>query len=105
MRRFGFNMVGMPFETLDDIRETLALSREIAPELTVFSQFLPLPGTPLYDLCRRHDLLLEASADKQMWPLGKLNIKEHEGGISNAEMAEVAEEIMAYLDEYNAFDD
>jgi anaerobic magnesium-protoporphyrin IX monomethyl ester cyclase len=104
IRRFGFNMVGMPFETPANASETLRLAKEIAPELTVFSQFLPLPGTPLHELCRQHDLLLEPSADQQMWPLGKLNIREHEGGITNLQMKGMAAEIMAYLDEYNRFD-
>jgi anaerobic magnesium-protoporphyrin IX monomethyl ester cyclase len=104
IKRFGFNMVGMPFETSADAAETLRLAKEIAPELTVFSQFLPLPGTPLHEVCRQNDLLLEPSADQQMWPLGKLNIREREGAITNAQMREMAEEIMAYLDEYNRFD-
>lgn len=104
IKRFCFNMVGLPFETRSNIDETLALSRAIAPELTVFSQFLPLTGTPLFELCRQHELLLPPSPEQQMWPLGRLNIKEHAGGISNREMSEVAVEIMRYLDDTNRLD-
>jgi len=104
IKRFCFNMVGLPFETRAFVDETLALSKAIAPELTVFSQFLPLPGTPLYELCRQHELLLPPSHDQQMWPLGRLNIREHEGGLTGAEMRAAADEIMRYLDDYNRLD-
>jgi len=105
IKRFAFNMVGMPFETADDIRGTLALTRAIAPELTVFSQYLPLPGTPLYELVRRHDLLLPPSADRQMWPLGRLNVREHAPGVSAGEMRLLGDEIMGYLRAHTACDD
>lgn len=101
IKRFCFNMVGLPFETRAQVDETLALSRRIAPELTVFSQYVPLPGTPLFELCRRHDLLLPPSVEHQMWPLGQLNIRTHPGGMSAAEMADAASAIMDYLAAYN----
>lgn len=104
IKRFCFNMVGLPFETLEDAEATLALSRSIAPELTVFSQFLPLPGTPLHEVCRKHDLLLPPSTGQQMWQLGTLNIREHEGGMSAAEMGAIGGRILAYLDQYNRTD-
>lgn len=105
IKLFAFNMVGTPFETLQDVRDTLELTRAIDPELTVFSQFLPLPGTPLYELCREHELLLDPSIERQMWPLGTLNIREHPGGLTNVEMHEVAAEIMQYLADHTRFDD
>jgi len=101
VKLFCFAMVGLPFESRDDARATLALCRRIAPELTVFSQYLPLPGTPLHELCRRHDLLLPPSSDQQMWPLGKLNVREHPGGMSAAEMLDAADEVMLYLRDFN----
>ncbi len=100
IRLFGFAMVGLPFETPAEARTTLALTKAIDADLTVFSQFLPLPGTPLYELCRRHEFLLDPSIERQMWPLGTLNIKEHPGGMTKGEMREVAGDIMAYLIEH-----
>ena len=97
---FAFAMVGLPFETESDARATLALIEAIDAELTVFSQFLPLPGTPLYEVCRQHDLLLDPSVERQMWPLGTLNIKEHPGAMSRAEMRAVGADIMTYLVEH-----
>jgi anaerobic magnesium-protoporphyrin IX monomethyl ester cyclase len=101
IKRFCFNMVGLPFESRAHVDETLALSRRIAPELTVFSQYVPLPGTPMFELCRRYDLLLPPSIEHQMWPLGPLNIREHAGSMSAAEMADAAAEIMDYLATHN----
>lgn len=97
-------MVGLPFESRDDARATLELMREIDPELAIFSQFLPLPGTPLHELCRQQGLLLKPSVEHQMWPLGRLNIKPHAGGMTEAEMSDAAAEIMRYLESNTRFE-
>lgn len=99
-----FSMVGLPFERRAQAEETLAFIHDMGPELAIFSQFVPLPGTPLYDLCREHDLLLPPSAEHQMWPIGRLNIKEHPDGMTADEMAVVAAAIMRYLETYTRFD-
>jgi radical SAM superfamily enzyme YgiQ (UPF0313 family) len=104
IKRMAFAMVGMPFETADDVRGTLALCAAIGAELTIVSQFLPFPGTPLYELCRSTGLLLPPSAEQRVWPLGALNVKEHPEGISRAEMRALADEIMAMLERSNARD-
>ncbi len=100
----AFSMVGLPFESREVAAEALQLVADLAPELAIFSQFVPLPGTPLYELCRTHDLLLPPSVDHQMWPLGRLNLKEHAGGMSGAEMADAAAAIMRYLEAHSRFD-
>ena len=100
----AFSMVGLPFESRCDAAETLQLMRDLAPELAIFSQFVPLPGTPLYELCRTHDLLLPPSPAHQMWPLGALNIKEHAGGMSAVEMADAVAAIMRYLETHTRVD-
>ncbi len=105
IKLMGFAMIGLPFESRDDARGTLDLIREVDPELAIFSQFVPLPGTPLHELCREHDLLLAPSTEQQMWPLGRLNIKPHEGGMSEAEMSAAAADVMQYLAEHSRFDD
>ena len=105
IRRLVFNMIGMPFETPSDMWKTLELTRKIRPELTVYGQYLPLPGTPLYGIAKDNDLLLDPSENRQMWSLGNLNIKEHPGGATARELTEVVEEIMCYLSENNRYDD
>ncbi len=104
IKRMIFAMVGLPFESADDVRGTLRLCREIGAELTVVSQFVPMPGTPLHALCRTHDLLLAPSVEQQMWPLGNLNLKEHPGGLTRPEMRALADEIMDYLGRSNERD-
>ena len=104
IKRMIFGMVGMPFESRKDVRSTLEFCREIGAELTIVSQFMPFPGTPLYELCRAHDLLLEPSAEQQVWPLGTLNVREHAGGLTCAAMAEVAAEVMDAVTRWNLRD-
>jgi anaerobic magnesium-protoporphyrin IX monomethyl ester cyclase len=101
IKRMIFAMVGLPFETADDVRETLAVCRAIGAELTIVSQFLPFPGTPLHALCRAHELLLPPTAEQQVWPLGTLNLKEHPGGLDGVTMRALADEIMTALDAWN----
>ena len=46
-----FNMVGVPGETEDTIRETMALNRIINPHFASVSIYQPFPGTRMYDTC------------------------------------------------------
>jgi anaerobic magnesium-protoporphyrin IX monomethyl ester cyclase len=50
--RYAFNMVGLPFETPQTIRETVALNQEIQPDQVFCSVFYPYPGTQSWELCR-----------------------------------------------------
>lgn len=100
-----FAMVGLPFETRRDVVDTLALIDSIKPELAIFSQFVPLPGTPLHKLAEEAGLLPEESDDSQMWRLGHLNLKERPGSLTAEELSSAVEEIMAYVETHNAYDE
>ena len=50
--RYAFNMVGLPFETPQTLRETVALNQEIQPDYVFCSIFYPYPGTQSWELCR-----------------------------------------------------
>jgi len=52
IRAAAFNMIGLPFETVETIEETIALNREIKPDWVFHSVFHPYPGTELYELCQ-----------------------------------------------------
>jgi len=44
----GFFILGFPTETEQDIRETLAFSRELPLQRAAFHSFIPLPGTEIW---------------------------------------------------------
>jgi anaerobic magnesium-protoporphyrin IX monomethyl ester cyclase len=50
MLTFGFNMLGLPYETEESIRKTVELNRQILPDTVFCSVFNPFPGTDLHDL-------------------------------------------------------
>lgn len=49
-----FNMVGVPGETVDTMRETMELNRIINPHFASVSIYQPFPGTKMYDVCREN---------------------------------------------------
>lgn len=52
-----FFMIGFPWETEEDIRETLAFMEELEPDNPTVSVLTPLPGTAIYDYCRQRNLI------------------------------------------------
>lgn len=105
IRRVVFYMLGMPFETYGQLKESLNLMRRMKAEATIFSQFLPMPGTQLYDQARDAGLLLEPDVRRQVWNVGELNIKEHPDGLTNQELREVVAEIWDFVRIHNRNDD
>ena len=51
IRSSAFNMIGMPFETRENIFETIALSKEANPTTTTLTFLHPYRGTALRKLC------------------------------------------------------
>jgi len=49
IRTTGFFMMGYPAETREDIEKTIALSLRLPLNRAQFSNFLPLPGTEIYE--------------------------------------------------------
>ncbi|HLC86646.1 cobalamin-dependent protein [Candidatus Woesearchaeota archaeon] len=56
---YAFNMIGLPYETKDSIQKTIELNKRINPDYTGCSIFTALPGTPLYDLCKKNSWLAD----------------------------------------------
>jgi len=54
MKSYAFNMVGLPEETLADLRATIALNRQIMPDAMQVSIFQPYPGTKLREIALQH---------------------------------------------------
>ncbi|NLO08034.1 MAG: B12-binding domain-containing radical SAM protein [candidate division WS1 bacterium] len=58
IRIFANYMVGIPTETQDEVRETVAMIREIRPDFCSPAYYTPHPGSDLFDYCLEHDLSL-----------------------------------------------
>jgi len=56
-------MIGSPYETHDDLMETINCLKETDPEIVWVTSVSPIPGTDLYDLCKRNDLLIAKSLE------------------------------------------
>lgn len=57
-----FNMVGVPGETVDTIKDTMELNRVINPHFASVSIYQPMPGTELYDHCRQNNYIVQKYA-------------------------------------------
>jgi radical SAM superfamily enzyme YgiQ (UPF0313 family) len=61
-KRYGlkmglYNMLGLPGETIKDIRETVDVNRRCQPDWIFTSIFYPYPATKLYEHCEKKKLL------------------------------------------------
>ncbi len=57
LKTLSFNMIGLPYETEEDILLTLELNRRVKPDIVQVTIFYPLPGTDLMDYCVENDLI------------------------------------------------
>lgn len=53
----AYNMIGLPYETPEMVRETINLNKRIAPSRVAIFFFYPYPGTELYEVCKREGFL------------------------------------------------
>ena len=54
IKLWTFNMVGVPYETPETIRKTIALNKKIKTDIVFVSTFYPYPGTRLEEICRKN---------------------------------------------------
>jgi len=59
LKTLSFNMVGIPFETPEMIRETIELNKLIKPDDIQVSVFYPYPNTELWNVCRENGFLTQ----------------------------------------------
>lgn len=57
MKVFIYNLLGLPFETVEDIKQTIQINRIAQPERSRTSIFFPYPGTKLYEVCKENNFL------------------------------------------------
>ena len=53
----SYNIMGFPFETKEQMEQTVEINRLMRPDSGMIFFFYPYPGTELYDLCEANDLL------------------------------------------------
>ncbi len=106
INRLTFNIVGAPLETAANMRETLKLNQRIAPEHFFFFPYIPLRGTPLYNIAKKEGLLLEtkknlhylsAANDRQF----TLNMKERPELLTADEYNEICMEMLEFQEKNN----
>ncbi len=73
-------MLGLPTETEEEIRETIAMMKEIDPDYYSPAFYTPYPGNDLYDYCVEHDLSLIKDHDSYSRNPTEPKIKGHDAG-------------------------
>lgn len=87
IKSYAFNMVGLPYETLDTIKDTIEINRLVRPDEMFCSVFTPYPGTGLDDLCR-----------EKGWFTGKTVASYFENKYSLNQPSVSSEEVLYYHD-------
>jgi anaerobic magnesium-protoporphyrin IX monomethyl ester cyclase len=57
IRTSAFNMIGLPYETEEDILQTIELNKKAAPDSVGVSFFYPFKGTRLREVCEREGFI------------------------------------------------
>jgi anaerobic magnesium-protoporphyrin IX monomethyl ester cyclase len=57
IKTYAFNMIGLPFETVETVYDTIRINREVKPSQMFCSIFYPYPGTKAYMVCRENGWL------------------------------------------------
>ncbi len=112
INRLTFNIVGAPLETAENMRRTLELNRTIAPEHFFFFPYIPLRGTPLYNIAKEEGLLLDSKRELHYLSAANdqqfiLNMKEMPELLSQVEYNEICMEMLAFQQANNrlSYDD
>lgn len=104
--RLTFNIVGMPLETAENMRKTLELNQAITPEFFFFFPYVPLRGTPLYNLAKEKGLLftskkaihyLSAVNDREF----SMNMREMPELMTAQEYSDICLEMVAFQETNN----
>ena len=59
MEVYTYNMIGIPYERINNIKKTVELNRKIRPDLVSASIYTAYKGTKLYEVCRENGWLDE----------------------------------------------
>lgn len=59
IRVHTYNMVGLPYESMAQILDTIKLNAIVSPSITQVAIFYPYQGTRLFDICQQNRLLTD----------------------------------------------
>ncbi len=62
MKTMAYNMIGLPYETPDMVRETIDVNKRIAPDRVAISFFYPYPLTELWNVCKKEGFISNKQA-------------------------------------------
>jgi len=89
-------MMGFPFETAEHREKTIRFARELDSDSYSVSLVAPLPGTPLWDICKEHKLFMpNFNVDRVV--LANVNIKPYD--ITPEELLELVDKLNRELNE------
>ncbi len=83
----ALNMIGLPYETPELIRETIELNRELDPDVLCVFIFQAFPGTDLYELCAKEGYLPPDDSALLPW-IENPNVHLLQDSISNEDLME-----------------
>jgi len=89
-------MVGLPYETPDDIRKTIELNRLINPPSVAVTFFTPFMGTALYDLCIKEGFYKSFSHDENVYDYPPLSMPQ----LSQEEIKDSVREFVESFKQY-----
>ena len=64
LETYSFNMIGLPYETEEDIKKTISLNARIKPDIIQVSVFYPFRGTILGELCYKNNWVVSEKKNK-----------------------------------------
>lgn len=92
---FGFFMIGIPKETIDDVRMTFDLACELKLDRSTWSIFQPLPGSELYE-----NSLKDGTIKKEDWRCDNIHFTKCRYNLSripNEEIERIYQDINDYF--------
>jgi len=91
-------MVGLPYETEDDVRKTIQLNRLINPPSVAVTFFTPFIGTKLYDVCIKEGFYqpFEGKNQENVYDYPPLNMP----GMSQNKIKSLVEEFVMEFNKY-----
>jgi radical SAM superfamily enzyme YgiQ (UPF0313 family) len=91
---FGFFMIGIPNETLDDVRMTFELAKELELDRSTWSIFQPLPGSELYETALKNGVI-----NKEDWKCDEIHFTKCKYNLSRIPTEEI-ERLYSEINDY-----